>query len=373
VNPGFLWVAGLGGALLALLASWVLGRWQRRVGAPEQAALQAVSEYLPVGVVVFGQGGQIRYANEPARMLLFEGEDPSGRNFLKILAAAPAGLCAALSGPQDGLFSSEDTEGDQQMFQVLRRQVPLGGEPHVLLLINPLTREVARREVDLLKKVIRVINHELNNSLASLSSLASSGRYIVEHPAEIGKLGRVFDGIEGRTRHLQHFLSDYAALSRLPEPRPAQVQWEPLLTRLEQLYPEVQISRPTAASGWFDEVQLEQALINLLKNAVEAGGPVRQIKLVFRERNDCLELGILDRGTGFSTEALEQGVLPFYTTKEGGSGIGLTLCREVAEGHRGRLRIKAREGGGSAVYMILPLQARTLERSAPVTLTLTRT
>jgi signal transduction histidine kinase len=208
--------------------------------------------------------------------------------------------------------------------------------------------------------------------LASMSSLVSSARFIIDHPNELDRLGRVLDGIEGRTTHLKHFLNEYAALSRLPRSRPREVPWRPLLARLQQLYPEARIGEPPAESGWFDETQIEQALINLLKNAIEAGGSPRDVELVFRRLDDAIELGVLDRGGGFSAEALQQGLLPFYSTKETGSGVGLALCREVADGHGGSLRIKARDGGGSAVYLVLALKAAP-RANRSLALSLTRT
>ncbi len=362
----------LASAALGFFGGFFLRRLGRGAAADVEPA-RFVGEHLPVGVLLFSSEGRIAFANQPACDLLFAGEPPAGRNFLHLLDDAPAPVCRALTGSGDALFSLS-FDGEQQTFQLLRRELDFRGAQHVLLLINPLTREVARREVDVLKKVIAVINHELNNSLASMSSLLSSGRYIIDHPEKIANLVRVFDGLEGRTEHLQRFLSEYAQLSRLPEPRPTEVQWAPLLQRLSQLYPEAQVGQPPSRPGWFDEVQVEQALINLLKNATEAGGSPRQVRLVMRRSGGWLELGVLDRGTGFSQEALQQGLLPFYSTKEKGSGIGLALSREVADGHGGSLRIKQREGGGSAVYLVLPSDPKTAQAPRQnVALTLTRT
>lgn len=381
-----------GGAGLAL--GGILGRWGgasggQRTGSQSRRARrrsarfdsdasaatheqQFIAEHLPIGVLLFATSGEIRFANEPARNLLFSGNDPVRRNFLQLLGDAPAAVCQALTGSTDALFTLE-SDGEQQTFQVLRREQLFKDEQHILLLINPLTREVARREVDLLKKVIRVINHELNNSLASMSSLVSSGRFIVEHPEKLASLDKVFNGIEGRTRHLQKFLAEYAQLSRLPPARPKEVPWPQLLERIASLYPQIELGVPPSNTGWFDEIQVEQALINLVKNAYESEGRESQVKVVFRIVRNALEIGVLDRGRGFSREALEQGLLPFYSTKEGGSGVGLALCREVADGHGGTLKIKKREGGGSAVYLVLPLKSAKPKPSETIALSLTRT
>jgi len=356
----------------------VLGALATRIllrGASDDSAsapLAAIAEHLPIAVLLFTVDGRIRFANRRAHELLSAGEPLQGRNFLRLLANAPPEVAHALAGSTDALFSLNE-DGNQQTFQMLRRDIDLDGSAHVLLLINALTREVARREVDVLKKVIRVINHELNNSLATMSSLVSSGRFIVENPDKLKNLGRVLDGIDDRTEHLQRFLSEYAQLSRLPKPRAAEVQWAPLLARLQTLYPDAQVGTPPPGPGWFDEVQVEQALINLLKNATEAGGSATEVRVVIRALDDSVEVGVLDRGTGFSHEALQQGLLPFYSTKEQGSGVGLALCREVADGHQGSLRIKNREGGGSAVYLVLPAGPDDSEPNRTLVLTLTST
>jgi len=362
-------------AVVALLAGVFGGAWwarRRRSQAALVDPIALVAEHLPVALLLFGHDGTVRFANRSAEQLLFAGEALAGQNFLDLLAQAPQEVASALSGSTDALFSLEQ-DGEALTFQVVRREVALDGAPHTLLLINALTREVARRELDVLKKVVRVISHELNNSLASVSSLVSSGRMIVDHPDKLPKLGRVLDGIEARTRHLHQFLGEYAQVSKLPRARPHEVQWAPMLERVRQLYPEVTVHAPPPGTGWFDENQVEQCLINLLKNAQEAGGAPEDIELLLREADGSLEIGVLDRGEGFSAEALEHGLLPFYSTKAGGSGVGLALCREVADGHRGSLRIKNREGGGSAVYLVLPLRGRDgASRAEAVALTLTR-
>lgn len=363
------------GALLSSLFGARLGR--RNGGGQELSKADAVpvsfvAEHIPVAVLLYTSDGRIRFANGPAQDLLFAGESALGKNFLQLLELAPAAVRDALLGATDALFTL-DHEGESETFQMLRREVPVDGEVHFLLLINTLTREVSRREIDVLKKVIRVISHELNNSLASMTSLLGSARYIVGNPQNLPKLERVLDGLEERTRHLHHFLSEYAVLSRLPKPRPRDVLLERLVQRLKELFPETVFEQPVTTTAWFDETQVEQALINLLKNANEAGGPDDEVRLVFRDRPAALEIGVLDRGKGFSKEALQHGLLPFFSTKQGGSGLGLALCREIAEGHDGSLRVKAREGGGSAIYLTLPHREKQRGQGTSVALTLTRT
>lgn len=366
-------VASVSGAVLAVfcLLGWQRSRQRRAEGAPQIPAA-VVAEHMPVALLLFAADGVIRFANGRAERLLFAGVSPIGKNFLRIVDLAPPQVRHALLGQSDALLLLEG-EGERETFQLLRREIVVDGELHTLLLVNPLTREVSRREIEVLKKVISVISHELNNSLATIGSLIGSAHYIVDHPEHLPKLAGVLRGIEARTQHLQRFLGEYAALSRLPAPRPAEVAWAPLLGRIAEMFPDITCESPPASTAWFDELQVEQAAINLIKNALEAGGPASEVQLVIRERPDAVELGVADRGAGFSKEALQHGLLPFYSTKQGGNGVGLALCREVAEGHGGSLRIKAREGGGSAVYLVLPKPSQERIESPSIALSLTHT
>jgi signal transduction histidine kinase len=108
------------------------------------------------------------------------------------------------------------------------------------------------------------------------------------------------------------------------------------------------------AEGWFDAGQLEQVLINLVKNAHESGSPSVEVVLELEVRGGGVELRVVDRGAGMSEAVLQQALLPFYSTKPSGTGLGLTLSREIAEAHGGRLTVAPRDGGGTVVSVWLP-------------------
>jgi signal transduction histidine kinase len=224
-----------------------------------------------------------------------------------------------------------------------------------LLIVRHLTREVSRREVEVLKKVIRVISHELNNSLAPIASLVNSARIIAKNPAHADQLVRVFDTIEERSKHLSAFLDGYVKFARLPTPVPRAVEWSGFLSRSIELYPAATIELPSTRSGFFDPTQIEQVLINLLKNAHESGGPASAIELrIQNEPDGSVSIEVRDRGKGLSAEALENAFLPFYSTKDRGSGMGLALSREVAQAHGGHLSLENRDGGGTIATLWLP-------------------
>jgi two-component system nitrogen regulation sensor histidine kinase NtrY len=348
----------------------------RQKEAARQTLLYAVVEATPVALLFYADAGRIRFANAESRRLFFEGQSPEGQNFLHLVAHAPEPLRKALLGENDELFNVEPASGDGQRetYHLARRTFPFDGETHTLLVVRQLTFEVSRREVEVLRKVIRIISHELNNSLAPITSLVHSSRVITKNPEHIGKLDRVFDTIEERARHLTTFLNGYATLAKLPKPKQEQVPWEPLLDRLRALHPSARLTPAPAAPAWMDAGQVEQLLINLLKNAAEAGGDPAAIELdVTAEADGAVTVRVSDRGTGLGPEALESAFLPLYSTKEKGSGMGLALCREIAEAHGGRLSIRNRDGGGCVVACRLPARRTPgIDGGSRATLTLTR-
>jgi two-component system, NtrC family, nitrogen regulation sensor histidine kinase NtrY len=181
-----------------------------------------------------------------------------------------------------------------------------------------------------------------------------SARLMANNLGQAERFQRVFDTIDERASHLRTFLEGYAALARLPRPRLVEASWATVLAQVGALFPEVPRPEPPALPGWFDGAQVEQLLINLLKNAHEAGSPPAAIVL----KISCLpdgasEIVLLDGGPGFSPEAMQNAVLPLYTTKPGGSGMGLALSREIAEAHGGSLDVSNRKDGGACICVRL--------------------
>jgi two-component system nitrogen regulation sensor histidine kinase NtrY len=314
--------------------------------------LDTVVQNTPTALALVEEGGHVVYANIAARQLLNGGRSLNGELFDQIVAAAPEPLARAIASGGDGLFSVQ-IEHDEETFHLSQRAFKLQGRPHRLYQLKRLTRELARQEVATWKKVIRVISHELNNSLGPIRSLSHSGREFARK-GDMARLATVFATIEERTHHLESFTQGYARFAKLPQPRQESVAWQPLLDVLGHNYAFRLVGALPATPGWFDRAQIEQVLINLLKNAHESGSASDAVELSASLRGRDLRIEVRDRGSGMSETVLASALLPFYSTKRSGSGLGLALAREIAEAHGGRVQLANRADGGLVVTLVLP-------------------
>ncbi|MDE1894148.1 MAG: HAMP domain-containing protein [Pseudomonadota bacterium] len=327
-------------------------REQRQHLVQRELLLDTVVQNTPVALVLTDAGGRVAYANIASRHLFNAGRSLLGLDFAELLAEAPEALRRAVQSGEDALLSVE-MEGSEETFHLSQRAFRLQGRPHRLQLFRRMTRELSRQEVATWKRVIRVISHELNNSLAPISSLAHSGAELARR-GEAERLPQVFATIGERARHLHGFIAGYASFAKLPAPQAKPVAWEPFLEGLA-LHCEYRLATPVPQRpGHFDAAQIEQVLINLIKNAHEAGGPDGEVTLALLAGARELRIEVADRGSGMSEAVLAQALLPFYSTKRSGTGLGLALAREISEAHGGRIVLANREGGGLRVSLLLP-------------------
>jgi two-component system nitrogen regulation sensor histidine kinase NtrY len=317
--------------------------------------LDTVIQSTPWALVLANANDRVVYCNLAARQLFQQGRRFEGRAFTEVLADAPETLREAVQGGQDGMFGVRRDGDEDEIYYLSREHFTLNAQRHSLYLFKQLTRELNRQEVAVWKKVIRVISHELNNSLAPITSLAHSGRQLARQP-DPAKLESVFGTIEERAQHLKRFIDGYGRFAKLPAPHIESVAWSGFIASLSGLTP-FTLARPlpeTTAS--FDATQMQQVLINLLKNAHESGSAPGAVTLSVRQGPQGIRLDVMDAGPGMSESVLAQALLPFYSTKQAGTGLGLPLCREIVEAHGGRLSLANREGGGLVVSVWLPPQ-----------------
>lgn len=342
-------------------------RAQRQGLVQRELLLDTMVQNTPVAMLLLANGGdgvqRVVFSNLAARKLLHNGWKLEGQRMHDVLDTLPLELRDAILRGGDSLFSVRDPDSDdddddgEQVYHLSRRNFHLNGRPHDLLLIRLLTAELRRQEVQTWKKVIRVISHELNNSLAPIASLAHSGGELVRR-GKTERLEEVFGTIEERARHLEGFIRGYARFAKLPQPQLQNVQWLQFLTGLQHQIPFRMDGVAEDLHSRVDIAQLGQALLNLVKNAheacAEADPPNDDVEVRLTRLPQWLRLEVLDRGRGMNEAVLQNALMPFYSTKRNGTGLGLALTREIVEAHGGRISLQNRREGGLCVAIFLP-------------------
>lgn len=331
--------------------------YRQRLEALEASGLRdAVMAEIEVAILVFDPQSRLVLANRAAENLL-------GRPAGSLLGATAAEL--ELEGFLDGERSrtfSHDFPGGGGRFALRRALVRSGGQPHPLLAIANLSSALRAEESQAWQRLIRVLGHELNNSLTPIKSIAGSLARTAGQPAPSAEaradLVHGLQLIEERAASLARFLEGYTRLARLPPPKPRKVEIGKLALAIaagEARVPVIVRGGPEQTLE-ADPDQLHQLLQNLLSNAAEATlekPGAAPVEIAWHLEGNELLLEVIDDGPGIANPA--NLFVPFFTTKTGGSGIGLALCRQIAEGHGGRLSLARGEKGGCIAELRLPL------------------
>lgn len=349
----------LGLAMIEINQIGEILRQQRRGAVEATALLEKVMDEIDVAVFAFNSEGRVQLVNRGGQRLLRRDAD-------EILnqPAAELGLEQCLEGPPSQILElpAAGVAGSWEMRRGTFRQ---DGRPHHLIVLSDLTRTLRQQEREAWQRLIQVLRHEINNSLAPINSLADSMRMLVRRkplpPDWQDDLNSGLKVIADRSGGLSRFMSSYARLTQLPPPVIVPVQvgdWVRRVVALEGRMA-VTIEDGPPISLMADGDQLDQLLINLVANAVEAAQEtagdvvVRWSALPFGGRQEFM-LEVLDSGPGLPhTQNL---FVPFFTTKPAGSGIGLVLSRQIAENHSGSLTLENRLATrGCCARLRLPL------------------
>jgi two-component system nitrogen regulation sensor histidine kinase NtrY len=316
--------------------------------------LDTVIQSSSVAVVIANLRDTIVFSNRVARDLLVKTGSLEGHHLQPLCEARSSAMAEQTRQQRDGLFTME--AGDEnEVYHLTCRRFNLNAQIHQLFLYKQLTREIARQEVATWKKVIRVISHELNNSLAPISSLSNSAQMLLQKGGETERLSDIFSSISSRSSHLHEFIEQYARFARLPKPRVRPVEWSLFIADLKKFSDFRLLGQVPEIPTQFDPVQMEQVFINLFKNAAESGSPPDEICLRILSSDNSILVAVEDLGPGMEESQMAQALLPFYSTKRKGSGLGLPLCREIVEAHGGSFRLSNRPEGGLAAICQLPL------------------
>ncbi|MCW8196209.1 HAMP domain-containing protein [Proteobacteria bacterium 005FR1] len=314
--------------------------------------LDTVIQSTPTALVLTDLAGHVVYSNTAARKLFRAGRRIEGFDFEELVGDVQPDLLDPVREQREGLITVA-SGGEEEVFHLSHGHFTLNTRPHHLYLFKQLTRELTRQEVATWKKVIRVISHELNNSLAPITSLAHSGGELVRR-GDSSRLATVFASIEERGAYLKKFIDGYARFAKLPAPQSEVVDWRSFVESLNEMI-QFRVREPLPEGpGCFDPVQIQQVMLNLLKNAVEAGSEPEDVEVEVRSDRLRTRIDVRDRGAGMSDSVLQHALLPFYSTKKSGTGLGLSLSREIVEAHGGSLSVSNREGGGLEVSFWLP-------------------
>ncbi|MBI3110449.1 MAG: GHKL domain-containing protein [Ignavibacteriales bacterium] len=360
---------GKGGSFedLAAAFSEVMNEFRRARAEKEEhhQYLQTVVQHIGVGLIAFKPDGEVELINTAAKRLL-------GINHLKSIRSLEHSnkplveTLFRLKSGEKGQLKSE-VNGELIQFAIYATEFRMREQQYTLVSIQNIRSELEEKEMEAWQKLIRVLTHEIMNSITPISSLASTVNDLLKpvanggdatqlSPESVDDIRGAVQTIEKRSEGLLHFVDAYRNLTRIPKPKFSIFRVSELFAQVEQLM-RVQIPEkpvrfttrvePESLEVTADSELIEQVLINLLLNAIHAvqGQPNAEIRLTAHlDERGRLSIAVSDNGPGITEEAREKIFIPFFTTKPEGSGIGLSLSKEIMRLHRGTIQVSSKPG-----------------------------
>jgi len=339
--------------------------------------LQTILEHIHTSVLTLNKDHQPEMINPLAlnTLGLYNTKKP---DWEEISRAAPrfASAVTALGDYGREMIQLKNTPVGKQLL-VLVNTVKIGGDPVKIITFQDIEPEIEQKEMESWQTISRIMAHEIMNSLTPLSSLTETGIMLLEegdHSKEVSKISQhtidnlytALKTISSRNRALTQFIGNYRQLSRLPQPEMKEIQMAALLGDIAELYREPCQKKgircsihsgPENLSILGDDSQIKQVLINLIKNATEALAerPEPTLNLAVKRILNHVSVEINDNGSGIPTDVLEKIFVPFYSTKPEGSGIGLSLSRQIIRNHGGQILVESEEDKGTTFKVMLPV------------------
>jgi two-component system nitrogen regulation sensor histidine kinase NtrY len=350
---------------LALEINALAGMLQvQRVGAMEAMALvERVMKSMQSPVLAFDPDGRLKLLNTAAERAFNLGPQPGPARPASKPNSSKVDLDRLLRAEDNDLLSLSNAQQSAR-WVVKRTSFRLRGIPHTLFVLSDVSEALREEERLAWERLIRVLGHEINNSLTPIKSIAGSLRGRLVAGKDSADFERGLAVIENRAESLNRFLQAYRQLMGLPEPKLARVSLAALIDRVVTLEARIAVHIATSSdvAVWVDADQIEQALINLVRNAAEAAlspdasaADAPWVSIQWDVIEESVLISIFDNGPGLTNES--NLFVPFYTTKASGTGIGLVLAQQITEGHHGSLRLANRaDTTGCVVEVRLPLR-----------------
>jgi len=334
--------------------------------------LDHIVELIEVGIIVLDQNEKVVLINSAAEALS-KVTSPETWEQVRIKNQAFSEAVDGVKGPQRVLC--EFKSGQETIRLVIHvNRTSMLDEPNTLITFQDIGSVAEDMETGAWVRLMRILNHEIRNSITPISSLTETIMMILQHddgrqkdlheisPQNLTDIMTSLEALQQRSENLHQFINDYQQLTKIPAPSPAEIELESYLEEIHSLFrPEfekrnikfkLQIESESQVIR-ADRNQVQQVLLNLVKNSMEALESIKDPRLMirsFREEDQIVVL-ISDNGTGIDPEIIDEIFVPFYTTKPQGSGIGLSLARQVMRMHGGNIRITSGKGAGTMVYL----------------------